>query len=202
MRCFIFVTRVQIAVGLCVSPVVWQSLPRIHSMGRPGQACIQSGGPKWTGASLGTPQGLCSSVQRNKPAKNGEENSIFTVVLNWKISYYSAETIWLMRSCPVLCGTTTSWTSSKKSEDKNCSSGLSPLLLSFPPPFHYRNKHINSSIFLWRFLKLPKRSNLHAQSKIHEDSLDENLQDPSPPHNLTEDHFEVSPDHASPQPPP
>lgn len=69
MRCAIFVTRVQISVGLCVSPVVWQSLPRIHSMGRPRQACIQSGGPKWTGASLGTPQGLCSSVQRNKPAK-------------------------------------------------------------------------------------------------------------------------------------
>lgn len=69
MRCVIFVTRVQIAVGLCVSPVVWQSLPRIHSMGRPRQAYIQSGRPKWTGASLGIPQGLCSSVQRNKPAK-------------------------------------------------------------------------------------------------------------------------------------
>ncbi|TWW56713.1 Transcription factor ETV7 ETS translocation variant 7 ETS-related protein [Takifugu flavidus] len=55
---------------------------------------------------------------------------------------------------------------------------------------------------LFRFLKLPKSGNLNAQSKIHEDTLDENLQDPSSPHDLTEDHFEVSPDRASPQPPP
>lgn len=75
------------------------------------------------------------------------------------MSYDSTETIWHMRRCPVLCGTTTSWTSSKKNKDKNSSSGLSLFSTHFPPVF---SLHYCTSILLpvfedfWNSLKARK----------------------------------------------
>lgn len=58
---------------------------------------------------------------------------------------------------------------------------------------------------LFRFLKLPKSKKLLTDhsNPPEEDTQDEDLQDPSSPHDIkSEDHFEVSPDHASPHTPP
>lgn len=55
----------------------------------------------------------------------------------------------------------------------------------------------------FRFLKLPHNSRNppleHAELPV--DTQDGDFEDISPPHEFSEDHFEVSPDHASPESP-
>lgn len=115
-------------------------------MGRPGQPGVQGGRPQRTGAPLGKPQGehpwsarftltgeMNTQVERQPQALDNVRCLFF----------FRTETTWPMRKCPVLCGTTTSSTSSKRSEDKNSSSGLYhlrfvTLLLSFP----HSNTHV------------------------------------------------------------
>lgn len=148
--------RVQTAVGLCLSAAVWRPLPRIHPMGRPGQPGVQGGRPQRTGTSLGKPQGehpgLWDSPYRENEHTGGEtkqpkqgtwEQSKCCTAGPWwlVIFFYRTETIWPMRKCPVLCVTTTSSTSSKRSGGKNFFSGLCPLSLChsssvFPPQPH------------------------------------------------------------------
>lgn len=51
-----------------------------------------------------------------------------------------------MRKCPVLCGTTTSWTSSRRSEDKNSFSGLCLYLFVILFMFY---SHSNTHIYFY-----------------------------------------------------
>ncbi|XP_017270430.1 transcription factor ETV7 [Kryptolebias marmoratus] len=58
---------------------------------------------------------------------------------------------------------------------------------------------------LFRFLKLPldiKKHQIDTESPEHTSPQGEDFPDSSPTHDFSEDHFEVSPDRASPQPPP
>ncbi|TKS77651.1 Transcription factor ETV7 ETS translocation variant 7 ETS-related protein [Collichthys lucidus] len=59
---------------------------------------------------------------------------------------------------------------------------------------------------LFRFLKLPQDNRKPmvdpAESPEYTPPQDQDFLDSSPAHEFSEDHFEVSPDHASPQPPP
>lgn len=130
------VFRMQTAVGLCLSAAVWRALPRIHPMGRPGQPGVQGGRPQWTGTSVGEPEGerlpvcVVSYSRETHKFSHNTATKIAGLIAEWRctsccvILFNRTETTWPMRKCPVRCGTTTSWTSSKRNEDKSSSLGV------------------------------------------------------------------------------
>lgn len=208
MSFVIFVARVQVVVGLCVPAVVWWSLPTIHPMGRKGQTCVQSRGPKRTGTSLGKPQGeyhsVWASVHRNKPAimdKKNFKNSTFQV-LNIQSHITAQRKYDLWKDVPCFAALLQAEHHQERAWTKTALQ-VWVLFCSFSACICTTIPHTHTiSAFLWRFLKLPKKKNLLTDhSKIAEDTQDEDLEDPGSPSDLSEDHFEVSPDRASPDPP-
>lgn len=215
-------TRVQTAVGLCVPAAVWWALPRLHTVGRPGQPRVPGSWPQRTGTPLGEPQG--ESLLESVPSMKGKNNCICCVkfikvrhtggiLCNAEPFWDShlidrTEKTWRMRKCRVLCGTTTSSTSSKRSEDKNFSSGFCSFFLS-QTLFHLVTK-LKILFTVWlltalRFLKLPleiKKHQLDAESPERTPPQEGDFPDSSHTHDFSEDLFEVSPDRASPLPPP
>lgn len=197
--------RVQTAMGLRLSAAMWWSVPRIHPMGRPGHPGVQGGRPQRSGTSLGEPKGehLLACVVRHiiiATAKSLWECLHFVVLFN------RTEITWRMRKCPVRCGTTTSWTSSKRNEDRSSSSGLFlPTLASSTFDSILVFIAIASFLHVIRFLKLPNGAKRPAAdrggSTEHTPPRDQDFEESSPAYESSEDHFEVSPDRTSPQPP-
>lgn len=201
----IFVTRVQIAVGLCVSASVWWSLPRVHPMGGPGQPCVQSGGPKWTGTSLGKPQSelrsLFGSLHRKKE-ENSKNN--FYEVLTYNLLSQQRDNMTYEKLSRALRHYY-KLNIIKKERGQKLLFRFESFSAAFLFCFHHSDKthQFFCLLLLWRFLKLPTNSNVVTDhSKMPEETQAEDLQESSSPQDLSEDHFEVSPDRSSPQPPP
>lgn len=74
-----------------------------------------------------SPRLCCVVFLRTHKFSHNTAITIAGLIAEWcccVILFNRTETTWPMRKCPVHCGTTTSWTSSKRNEDKSSSSGV------------------------------------------------------------------------------